>query len=548
MKESLFKFNRPHKINKKVAIITAKEAAKLIPSGCCVYVGGDNVGICEPTRLIESLVEQYEITGYPNDLTLFLTTGTGDRIKDSNRGYSALAVPGMVKRLYTSIVGQSPKLAKMVDDNLCEAYNFSMGTLSQVTRAAAANKPGVISKVGLNTFFDPRQQGGKLNTRTTEDLVELIKINDEEYLFYKTVFPDVTLLRGTTADTEGYITSEEEIGCRYYDDLAAAQAAHNRGGLVFVQVKRVVEAGSLRPYDIRIPGMLVDAIIVDPNQPQTYSMEGMPTDLFATGDLISTSELKPVHLDERKVIARRALIECKPNDIGNIGFGVMNSIKGIANEERFINDITLTTETGMIGGITDNSKTSPGSFGFNVNFDAIMPMADMFNFYEGGGLDIAFLSFAQVDRFGNVNVHILNNSIMGTGGFTHIATCAKTVVFGGTLTTGGLKTEVGDGKIKILQEGRFRRFPKDVDQISFNGKDALTNGQKIIYITERCVFHLVEEGVELIEIAPGINIEKDILPFLDFKPIVGKDIKEMDKVLFTDGPMNIYDKWMAKFK
>ena len=548
MKEDLIKYNRPPKIHKKVAIITSKKAAELIPSGCCVYVGGDNVGICEPTRLIESLVDQYKTKGYPNSLTLFLTTGTGDRVKDSDRGYSALAVPGMVKRLYTSIVGQSPKLANMVDDNMCEAYNFSMGTLSQITRAAAANKPGVISKVGLNTFFDPRHQGGKLNARTTEALVELIKINNEEYLFYKTVFPDVTLLRGTTADTEGYITSEEEIGCRYYDDLAAAQAAHNRGGLVFVQVKRVVEAGSLRPYDIRIPGMLVDAIIVDPNQPQTYSMEGMPTDLFATGDLVSTAEIKLLPLDERKVIARRALMECKPNDIGNIGFGVMSSIKGLAKEERFIDEITLTTETGMVGGITDNSKTSPGSFGFNVNFNAIMPMADMFNFYEGGGLDIAFLSFAQVDRFGNVNVHILNNSIMGTGGFTHITTCAKTIVFGGTLTSGGLKTEVVDGKIKILQEGRFKRFPMDVDQVSFSGRDALTKGQRIIYITERCVFQLVEEGVELIEIAPGISMEKDILPFLDFKPIVSKVIKEMEKVLFTDGTMNIYDKWMAKFK
>lgn len=548
MHKSEFKFDRPPKSHNEVAIITAKEAAALIPNGCCVYVGGDNVGICEPTRIIEALAERYKATGEPRDLTFFLTTGVGDRVKDSDRGYSALAVPGMAKRLYSSIVGQSPKLAKMVDDDLCEAYNFSMGTLSQVTRAAAANKPGVLSKVGLNTFIDPRQYGGKLNARTTEDLVELVKVNGEEYLFYKTVFPDVTLLRGTTADTHGYITSEEEVGPRYFDDLAAAQAAHNRGGLVLVQVKRVVKAGSMRPYDVRIPGMLVDAIIVEPNQPQTYGMEGMPTDLFATGDLVSTAKLPPVLLDERKVIARRALMEGRPSDIGNIGFGVMNAIKSIANEEHLVDEITLTGETGMIGGIIDNSKTSPGSFGRNVNFNAIIPMADMFNFYEGGGLDIAYLSFAQVDRFGNVNVHLLNNAIMGTGGFVHISTCARTVVFGGTMTAGGFKSKVGDGKIEILQEGLYHKFPKDVDQITFNGRDAKLKGQNIFYVTERCVFHLAEEGIELIEIAPGLSVEKDILPFMDFKPIISKDLKTMDMRLFTDGPMNIYDEWMAKSK
>ena len=527
-------------------MLSAREAMDLIPDGAIVYLDGSGNGNKEPALCYQALANRHLETGKPVDLTLIHPNGVGDRVADSDKGFSMLAHPTMIKRIVAGHLGQSPKLAALVDENLVEGYNFSMGTLSQMMRAAAAKQPGVITKVGMGTFMDPRQTGGKLNERTTEDLVRTIDIDGEEYLFYKTVSPNVCIMRGTTADEEGYITVEEEVGPAFLDDIAVAQAVHNNGGLVICQVRRIARAGSLDPKAVRIPGILVDVLVVDPNQSQSYALEGQPVDNFAAGQLKFPEGQLPIHpLTERKVIVRRSLMEARPGDIGNIGVGVQTAISGVAAEEGVHRDFCLTVETGIIGGEARPSKLkSNGGEYYNVR--AVIPMADSFNFYEGGGLDICYLSFAQVDQYGNVNVHWFNHKIMGTGGFIHISANAKKVVFGGTMTSGGFRSQVGDGKIKILQEGRFRKFVQNVDQITFSAAEANKVNKPVFYVTERCVFRLCPEGLELIEIAPGMDVEKDILPYMDFIPQISPNLREMDERIFRDGPMNIAEEWRAK--
>ncbi|ATW24010.1 acyl CoA:acetate/3-ketoacid CoA transferase [Candidatus Formimonas warabiya] len=537
---------KPEKINNKVPILTADEAVALIPNEAVIYLDGSGNGEREPASLYHALAKRHKETGSPNGLTLIHPNGVGDRTAGSDVGFGVLALPTMIKRLLSGHLGQSPKLADLVDHNEVEAYNFSMGTLSQMMRAAAAKQPGVFTKVGKGTFMDPRQTGGKLNERTKEDLVKVVDVEGEEYLFYRTVSPTVALLRGTTSDMNGYITVEEEVGPAFLDDIAVAQAVHNNGGLVVVQVRRLVKEGTLNPKHVRIPGILVDAVVVDPYQSQSYALKGQPIDNFAAGDLKKPEDGVPPHpLTERKVIVRRSLMEAKPGDIGNIGVGVQTAISGVANEEGIQKDFTLTVETGVIGGASGPSKgKSNGGEYYNVR--AVIPMADSFNFYEGGGLDVAYLSFAQVDNEGNVNVHWFNHKIMGTGGFIHISANAKKVVFGGTMTSGGFKSKVGGGKIEILQEGRFKKFVGKVDQITFSAKEANRVNKPVFYVTERCVFRLTPEGLELIEIAPGIDLEKDILPVMDFKPIISKNLNMMDERFFHDRPMGIKEEWRAK--
>jgi len=532
--------NNNRRTSIRVPVLTADEAVRLIPDEAVVYLDGTSTGIREPSTLFGALAKRYQETEAPKDLTLFFPNGVGDRNPQSDRGFSVLALNGLVKRVVGGHIGQSPKIAAMIDNNQVEAYNLSMGVMSQMMRAAAAGTPGVISRVGLHTFQDPRQLGGKLNQKTTEDIVSVMEIDGEEFLFYKTIQPTAALLRGTTADEEGYITMEDEVGASFLDELAVAQAVHNNGGKVIVQVQRITKSGTLNPKHVKIPGIYVDAVVIEPNQWQSYSLEGKPTDRHASCDYptIPANMLQlQLPLNERKAICRRSLFEITPGMVGNVGVGVQTALSAVAQEEEISQYFTLTTECGTIGGVAGPPEGS--NFGIFRNMRAVIPMPDQFAFYDGGGLDVAFLSFAQLDEAGNVNVHRLDGKIMGTGGFVNITTSSKKIVFGGTMTSGGLKVEIENGKIHILQEGKHRKFLKAVDEITFSAKIAKKQQKPVLYVTERCVFRLTSEGVELIEVAPGIDVETQILPLMDFMPIISKDLKVMDERIFKDVVMGI---------
>lgn len=520
---------------KKSKIMTAESAAKLVEEGAVVGFCGAGGGIAEPTKVILALAERFDQEQQPKNLTLIHTTGLGDR---NNRGMSPLAKTGLVKRIIGGHWAQSPRLAEMAEKNEIEAYNFPQGVICHLTRAAASKQPGIYTHVGLGTFVDPDQSGGRLNEKTVENLVKKDTIDGKEYLFYKTTPLDVAIIRGTTADTDGYISMEDEI--IYGDALVLAQAAHNNGGKVIVQVEKIVKAGSLHPRQVKIPGFYVDAIVVDEKQSQLY-VGGI--NRFLSGDYTActeSSELIP--LDQRKIIGRRALFEIAPGNVGNVGVGIADGIGIIAREEEVDEAFTLTVETGAVGG-----ESAQGIFfGATLNSKALMEMPAQFDFYDGGGLDVCFLSFAEVDAKGNVNVHRFNGKIVGTGGFIDICQNTQKVVFCGTLTAGGLQTEIQQQKIQIQQEGRFKKFIAAVPEITFNGADALKRGQEVYYVTERAVFKLTEAGLLLIEVAPGIDLEKDIIQQMAFTPQISKNLRSMDRRLFKETVMAVKEEWFNK--
>lgn len=521
------------RIKNRPQILTARQAVDCIEDNDTVAVSGAGGGIVDPYDLINALHDRYIETQSPKNLTLWHSTGLGDR---GEKGMSPLALDGLVKRVIGGHWGQSPKLAQMASENKIEAYNFPQGIMAQLARTAAAGQPGILSKVGLGTFIDPRVEGGKLNDVTRQDLIQVMHINNEEYLYYPVVPLDVCLIRATTADTEGYASMEDEI--TYIDVLQLAQAVHNNGGTVILQVKRVVKAGTLHPKSVKIPGFLVDAIVVEPNQEQLYN----GSDRFFSGDYIADdSDVNILPLDQRKVVARRALMEVKPGYVGNVGVGIADGIGNVAREEGVSDLFTLTVETGPVGGATAQGIF----FGATINARAIMDMPAQFDFYDGGGLDVAFLSFAELDENGDVNVHKFNGKIMGTGGFVNIVAGSKKVVLCGTLRAGKLLTTVKNGKITIDQEGKFEKMIKKVGSVTFSAKQAAIQNQEVIYITERAVFKLIDGKVVLTEIAPGMDLQKDIIDQMGFVPVVSKDLKEMDARIFKEEKMNIYDEFIG---
>ena len=519
----------PARKNRRVPVMTAAEAIKLVKDRDVVAMCGCGGGINEASELITALADRYRETRSPRDLTFYHSTGLGDR---ADRGMSPLAQPGLVKRDIGGHWGQSPRLCEMAERNEIEAYNFPMGAMAQLMRAAAAGAPGILTHVGLGTFLDPRQQGGRLNEATREELIQLQVIDGKEWLFYPCIYPDVALIRGTSADTEGYITMEDEV--LYTDSFATAMAAHNNGGIVIAQVERVVKAGTLPSKEVKIPGYLVDVIVEVPGQPQLY---GVPTSGFVSGRYTQdfSDDCTTIPLNERKAIARRALMEVAPGYIGNVGVGICDGIGVVAKEEGVSEEFTLTVETGIVGGVSAQGIY----FGASVNARAVVDMPAQFDFYDGGGLDISFLSFAEFDQDGNVNVHKFNNKIMGTGGFVDICQNSKKAIFAGTLKAGGLRERVEDGAIHIDQEGRFIKAVEKVPEITFNGREAVARGQEVIFITERAVFRLTEEGVVLTEVAPGVDLERDIVGQMAFRPIISPELKEMDGRLFREEVMDL---------
>ncbi|MBK8064407.1 MAG: acyl CoA:acetate/3-ketoacid CoA transferase [Betaproteobacteria bacterium] len=510
-------------------LITSKHAAELVQDGWTVSTSGFT-GSGHPEGISSAIEARFLAHGRPRDLTLLYAAGQGDR---ATRGTGHFGCEGLVRRIIGGHWGAAPRLGALAVANKVEAYNWPQGVVAQLFRAIAGKKPGVLSQIGLHTFVDPRYEGGKLNARTTEDLVELLMLRGRECLFYPAFPLHCAILRGTSADPDGNISMEHEVF--HNDVLALAQAAHNSGGIVIVQVKRLVGKHAIHPHLVRVPGILVDYVVVAERPEdhwQTYGEEYNPA---YTGDRREAPhEVRVLPLDLRKVVQRRAMFELMKwkRPIVNLGTGMPSGVGQVAREEGLA-DFVMTVESGPIGG----TPAQPPSFGASANPDAIVAHSEQFDFYDGGGLDIAFLGLAEMDLQGNVNVSKFGDRVAGVGGFINITQTAKEVVFMGSLTARGLEVEVGGGRLKIRKEGTVKKVVPRVEHLSFNGPYTAGGGTRVLYVTERAVFELREARLTLTEIAPGIDLERDVLDQLAAPVPVAADLKTMDARIFRDTPM-----------
>jgi propionate CoA-transferase len=514
-------------------LITADAAARLVGSGATVAVCGISGGIT-PDKVMAALGRRYTQTGQPGDLKMVFPVAVGDGYDIP--GMEHLAHDGMIQQVMggSFTVARSseppPKIYDMIINNKIAAYNVPIGTLMQLLREIAAGRPGIITEVGLGTFLDPRIEGGRMNAATTEDYIQVITLNGKEYLFYPAFPIDVAIIRGTTADEDGYISMEHEF--TFSSVLAMAMAAHNSGGKVIAQVKRIVARESIHPQMVRVPGVLVDAVVIDEEQQLTT---GVAMDPAASGqtrapwDSIQTPPLEGI----RRAIVNRAVLELHPGDVINLGFGLTSSIPQVVLKEDVLNQVVFTTEHGCIGGYPYDGI----QFGGAVNPQALIDGPSQFDFLDGGGPSLVCLSFAELDRDGNVNVTRLKQMphvLAGAGGFSNIIQKAPRLVFCGTMTAGGVKYDIADGRITLLRAGKFKKVVSAVQQVTFNGPLAFKRGQTVLYITDLCVFDLTAQGLRLIEIAPGVDLQKDILAHIDFEIIQAPDLRTTDPAVYGD--------------
>lgn len=515
-------------------VISADEAIALISDDNVVCTTGF-VQSCIPEMLHAALEKRYVETQSPKGLTLIMCAGAGD---SKGLGTGRLHHEGLLKRVIAANFGRMPKVAEAAQNNKIQGYNLPQGIISKLYRSCASGQPGLFSKVGLHTYVDPRLGGGKVNAVTTEDIVKMVEVDGREWLFYKATPIDVALIRATSADPSGNLSMEKEA--LTLDVLAQAMAAHNNGGIVIAQVERIVEQGSIKPKDVKVPGILVDCVVVA-DDPVMHRMNyGVMYNPALSGEIrVPVDAIAKMELDERKIVARRAAFELPLNGAINLGVGAPDGVASVAAEEKVTPYLTMTTEAGAVGGVL----ASGSSFGSSANAHSILDQNQMFDFYHGGGLDLTCLGYAEVDEAGNVNSSRFGGKLNGCGGFIDISQNSRAVVFCGTFTAGGLQIAIEEGKVRILKEGRARKFVRNVEQITFAGKFAASKSQPVIYVTERCVFQLTQGGLELIEVAPGIDIERDILPHMDFKPLINKPVP-MDPRIFKDEPMELMSELM----
>lgn len=514
-------------------VISAAQAAALIKDGDTVSIGGF-CGFGSPEEILIAIRERFLHTSTPRSLTLVKGVSFGDK---GERGGSRLALDGLVGKVICSHVGLEPPLAKMVDENRLLAYMIPLGTVTEILRATAANRPGVLTRSGLGTFVDPRLEGSKANQITKErgeDIVRLMNIDGEDCLFYKPIPLDVCIIRATYADIKGNIVLDHEP--LQSEQFEAAEAAHNSGGIVIVQVEDIVDR-DFDPKKVVLHHFMVDyAVKASPeNHVQGYDCRKYRPEICGEARKTLVAEADPMPLNDRKVCGRRAAMELKRGSLINLGIGMPDSVAAVCKEEGLSDLFTLSIESGVLGGV----PLSGLGLGGSTNPEAIYKMPDILNIYDGGGLDMAVLGLAEIDRHGNVNVSKFGGHIVGPGGFINIAQNTSTLIFTGTFTVGGLKTAYQNGKLTIVNEGKSVKFKSEVEQITFSGEYAVRTGKKVLIVTERAVFKLTEQGVMLTEIAPGIDLEKDILTHMEFKPVISKSLKLMDERIFKDEKMNL---------
>jgi len=505
-------------------VITAAQAADLIKDGDTVGLSGFGMA-CVNEETLASVEQRFLNTGAPRNLTVVHASAVGDR---RTKGISHWGHEGLIKRWIGGIAIASPALAKLIQDDKCEAYNLPQGVITQLYREIAAKRPGILTKIGTGTFVDPRVEGARMSPCSVEDIVQVVELAGEEWLFYPSFPINVGLIRGTVADEHGNLTLQKEG--LHMEVLPIAQAAHNCGGIVIAQVESLAQAGSLDPNDVKVPGVLVDYIVVSEpaNHFQTENTHYNPS--YSGQVRVPISGVVPIPLNARKVIARRCAMELVPHTILNLGVGIPADVGSVVAEEGISDDVVMTTEAGAIGGVPAGLK----DFGHAYNPEALVDMHAQFDFYDGGGLDLCVLGLAQTDSQGNVNVSKFGGRVAGAGGFINISQSAKKLIFAGTFTAGGLDVEVAGGELHIRTEGRTRKFLDHVEQITFSGQYATGTRQTVLYVTERAVFELLDGEMTLIEIAPGVDLQTDVLDRMDFAPRVSHDLTLMTAGLFRE--------------
>jgi acyl CoA:acetate/3-ketoacid CoA transferase len=522
-------------------ILTADEAARLIPNGAVVTVSSSAAQLV-PGKVLAGIEARFLSSGEPRDLTVVFPVAVGDSF--GTVGLDHLAHSGLIKRLvggsYVNAPASapSPKIYAMIHADQVEAYNLPLGVLMHLHRDIAARKPGVITKIGLGTFVDPRDQGGRMNRATPPGLVEIVHLAGEEWLLYRAFPIDVAIIRGTTADEHGNLSFEHEGVVLAV--LAQAMAAHNSGGKVIAQVKRIATPGTIPPHLVRVPGILVDALVVDPEQRMNT---GIAYDPAISGEIRTAGyPVESLPLGPEKVIARRALCLLRPGDTVNLGFGISSLVPQVALEEGVFDHLNFTVEQGAIGGL----PLTGFAFGASHNPEAIIDSPAQFDLIDGGGITVGCLSFAEVDGLGNVNVSRLAaqpHVLAGAGGFINIAQGTRKLVYCGTLTAGGLDIPVEEGRLRIVREGKFPKFVARTQHITFNGPLASKQGQEVWYVTERAVFRLTPDGLLLSEVAPGLDVERDLQAKVGFSLRVAPDVRPMDGRLFQAQPMGLAAEW-----
>jgi len=502
-------------------LCSVDQAVSLIKNYDTVNIVASGGGYQDADLIYRGVEERFLETGEPNNLTLVHVTGVGS---GDETGLGRFAHKGLIKKVIGGHWFWSKNMGQLALDEEIEAYNLPQGVMTLLMREIAAGRPGLLTTVGMNTFIDPRQDGGRLNKKAHESLVELVDFQGREMLLYKSFPIDVSIVRGTTADEDGNISVEQE-GLDLHL-LAAAQATYNSGGIVIAQVKRIAKKGTLDPRLVRVPAHMVKAVVVDPDQWQTWESEYNPS---LTGEIkVPLDHINALDFGIRKLVARRAALELRPGALVNLGIGIADGVANVAAEEGIIHDFVFSIEMGVVGGV----PTKGIVFGAAWNPECMMSMPSQFDFYHGGGLDMAFLGMGEVDAVGNVNVSKLGKRVTGTGGFVDISQTAKTVVFCGTFMNGETCLDIDGTGISIVKDGHTQKFRKEVQQITFSGEFATKKGQQVVFVTERAVFKLQNGKVVLTEIAPGIDLQRDVLGQMEFVPEIAPDLATMDAAIY----------------